>query len=86
MTSSEMNKKKKNLINISLQKYFSRPLFFGLVGFGGNKVNFNFSPIHWDQNENNPQFSGDNLITCDGFSRVLINLAEGLDIKLETQV
>lgn len=46
----------------------------------------NVSAIHWDQNEDYPQFSGDNLVICDGYSRVLSKLAEGLDIEFETRV
>lgn len=44
------------------------------------------SALHWDQNEDYPQFSGDNLVLQEGFSQVLSRLADGLDIELNTKV
>ncbi|XP_062598638.1 lysine-specific histone demethylase 2-like [Saccostrea cucullata] len=44
------------------------------------------SAIHWDQNEDYPQFCGDNLMLPEGYSQVLSKLSEGLHIELNTQV
>lgn len=46
----------------------------------------NVSALHWDQNEDYPQFSGENLVLPGGISQVLSKLAEGLDIELDTKV
>lgn len=46
----------------------------------------NVSALHWDQNEDYPQFSGENLVLPGGISQVLSKLAEGLDIDLDTKV
>lgn len=46
----------------------------------------NVSALHWDQNEDYPQFSGENLVLPGGVSQVLSKLAEGLDIDLDTKV
>uniref|UniRef100_K1PYF3 Lysine-specific histone demethylase 1B n=1 Tax=Magallana gigas TaxID=29159 RepID=K1PYF3_MAGGI len=46
----------------------------------------NVSALHWDQNEDYPQFSGENLVLPAGISQVLSKLAEGLDIDLDTKV
>ena len=44
------------------------------------------SALRWDQNEDYPQFTGDNLVLPEGFSEVLSRLADGLEIELNTKV
>lgn len=46
----------------------------------------NVSALHWGQNEDYPQFSGENLVLPGGISQVLSKLAEGLNIELDTKV
>ncbi|XP_033123359.1 lysine-specific histone demethylase 1B-like [Anneissia japonica] len=44
------------------------------------------SSLHWDQNENFAQFAGDHTLIEDGYMAVLNKLADGLDIRLNTEV
>ncbi|CAL1538712.1 unnamed protein product [Lymnaea stagnalis] len=44
------------------------------------------STLHWDQNEQLPQFGGPHMVVSNGYSAILSKLAEGLDIRYNTQV
>lgn len=44
------------------------------------------SALQWDQNEVYPQFMGQHSMIKDGYSALLHKLAEGLNIRLETEV
>lgn len=46
----------------------------------------NVSTLHWDQNEDFPQFSGRNVLFVNGFSPILEKMTECLDIVYNTQI
>ena len=46
----------------------------------------NASALNWDQNEEYPQFTGDDVLVQDGITNVLSRLASGVDLSLNTVV
>ena len=46
----------------------------------------NVSTLHWDQNEDYPQFSGKNVLFSNGFSQILEKMADTVDIVFNTEV
>ncbi|XP_041360495.1 lysine-specific histone demethylase 1B-like [Gigantopelta aegis] len=44
------------------------------------------SALSWDQNEDFPQFAGENVLLKGGYSQVLQKIADGLDVRLNTEV
>lgn len=46
----------------------------------------NVSTLHWDQNEDYPQFSGKNVFFSNGFSQILEKMADTVDIVYNTEI
>jgi len=72
----DMTQMEKNLLEFHL----------GNLEYGCGSSLQNVSALHWNQNENYPQYSGAHAWAIDGFERIVTSLADGLDVRLNSPV
>ena len=58
----------------------------GNLEYGCGSSLQNVSAVHWNQNENYPQYSGAHAWAEDGFEKIVHSLADGLDVRLNSPV
>ena len=58
----------------------------GNLEYGCGSSLQNVSAVHWNQNEEFPQYSGNHAWTVDGFESIAHKLADGIDILYDRQV